>query len=272
MSSQPESAERRVAGWQRALRWVAWLTFLGVAVVHSDRASFGGLEFLTLAVAIGVSIWCLARPLGGPKVEIDEPAQARGTFVSRTSWGLVLLGAILTVGGVGAIGAIVYDLSTGRATVRDVLHDMAIFVEGWIAEMVTNYAYDAELEKTHAYALFVLIVPGLWLVCANLVPFVRRGREFRVEPDASVSVRGKQGWSPLLDYEYSEVSADGTTIRYIGASTVVLPQARVFCRENGARLHRKVSGRLFGEPLARRGFTVDEVDVKHGRFRARRPG
>src|SRR6185312_4279897 len=75
--------EQRVAGWQRALRWVAWLTFLGVAVVNSDRASLGALDFLTLAVAIGVSIWCMAKPLGGPKVEIENPAQARGTFVSR---------------------------------------------------------------------------------------------------------------------------------------------------------------------------------------------
>lgn len=185
----------------------------------------------------------------------------------------MLLGALLTIGGVGAIGAIVYDLTSGRATVRDVLHDMAIFVEGWTAELLTNSAYDAELEKTHAYALFVLIVPGLLLVSANLVPFIRRGREFRVEPDA-ISVRDKQGWSPLLDYEYSAIAADGTTIRYTPASDaaapVVLPQARVFCRENGARLHREVSGQLFAQRLARRGFTIEDVDAKHGRFRARR--
>lgn len=273
MSTQPGTSERRVAGWQRALRWVAWLTFLGLAVANSGRASFGALEFLSLAVAIGVSIWCLARPLGGPKVEFDDAAQVRGTFVSRTSWGLVLLGAVLTIGGVGAIGAIVYDLSSGRATVRDVLHDMAVFVEGWTAELVTNYAYDAELEKTHAYALFVLIVPGLWLVSANLVPFLRRGSEFRVEPD-SISIRDKQGWAPVLDYEYCAVAADGTTIRFTpaspGAPAVVLPQTRVFCRENGARLHPKLSGQLLGRRLARRGFTVDGVDEKRGRFRARR--
>ena len=266
--------ERRIAGWQRALRWIAWLTFLGAAVYHSDRAAFGALEFLTLAVAIGVSIWCMARPLGGPKVEIDDASQARGTFVSRTSWGLVLLGAILTVGGVGATGAIVYDVSTGRATVRDVLQDMAIFVEGLFAERITGYAYDAELEKTHAYALFVLIIPGLVLLCLNLIPLLRRGREFRVEPDGSISVRDKQNAVPILDYEYSAVDADGTTIRYTPASPgtpkIVLPQARVFCRENGARLSREVSGQLIGQRLAQRGFVVDEVDAKHGHFRARR--
>jgi hypothetical protein len=212
----------------------------------------------------------------GGSERCDGSAQARGTFVSRTSWGLVLLGTFLTVGGVGATGAIVYDLSTGRATVRDVLHDMAIFVEGWIAEMITNSAYDAELEKTHAYALFVLIVPGLLLVYLNLIPFLFRGREFRVEPDASISVRDKNGFSPLLDYEYSAVTADGTTIRYTPAShgtpAIVLPQARVFCRENGARLHPKVSGQLIGERLVRRGFTVADVDKKQGHFHAHRGG
>ncbi|OBI87529.1 hypothetical protein [Mycobacterium asiaticum] len=270
------SGERRVAGFQRALRWVAWLAFLGIAVKNSDRPSFGALEFLALAIAIGVSVWCLARPLGGPKVDIETPAQARGTFVSKTSWGLVLLGAILTVGGVGAIGAMIYDLSSGRATIGDVLHDIAIFVEGWLAEMFTNYAYDAELEKTHAYALFVLIVPGLLLVGFNLLPFLRRGNEFRVEPDASISVRDSRGFSPLVEYEYCAVTADGTTIRFTPAAphtpAIVLPQARVFCRENGARLEPAISGELIGQRLARRGFTVDYVDSKRGHFRARSGG
>jgi hypothetical protein len=41
--------ERRVAGWQRALRWVAWLTFLGLAVRDSVKRPgsvyFSPLEF-----------------------------------------------------------------------------------------------------------------------------------------------------------------------------------------------------------------------------------
>lgn len=272
--AKERQGEQRIAGWQRALRWAAWLTFLGAAAYHSDRVSFGGLEFLTLFIAIGVSIWCMAKPLGGPKVDIDKPSDARGTFVSRVSWGLVLLGTVLTIGGVGATGAIVYDVSTGRATVRDVLHDMAIFVEGWIAERITGYTYDAELEKTHAYALFVLVIPGLLLLAYNLIPLFRRGREFRVEPDGSISVRDRNGFTPILEYEYSAVSADGTTIRYTpshdGTREIVLPQARVFCRENNARLERDVSGQLIGERLVQRGFRVDDVDVNHGHFRAQR--
>jgi hypothetical protein len=43
---------------------------------------FSPLEWLALAAAIGISIWCMAKPLGGPK------------------YGLVLFGGILTVGGV----------------------------------------------------------------------------------------------------------------------------------------------------------------------------
>jgi hypothetical protein len=81
---------RLVAGWQRTLRWLAWLTFVGVVIANSERSSFGPLEFLALAVAIGVSIFCLAKPLGGPKVSMDEAADVCGAFVSRTNWGVVL--------------------------------------------------------------------------------------------------------------------------------------------------------------------------------------
>lgn len=264
-------APRRLAGWQRALRWVAWLTFLGLAIAHSDRESFGPVELLALAAAIGVSIWCMAKPLGGPKVEIDEPVHVRGAFVSRANWGLVLLGTILTVGGVGATAAIVYDISTGRATFRDVARDMATFVAGWTAEAVTGWSYDAHLEDTHAYALFVLLVPGVWLVWWNLAPLIRRGREFRVEPDASISVRGRNGWVQLVEYEYPVVDADGTAIRFSSeGARVTLPQARVFCRDNGARLRPRVSAEFFQQRLTTRGFTVETLDAKHGRFRARR--
>jgi hypothetical protein len=76
------------------LRWVAWLTFLGLAVWNSQSLYFSPLEWLALIAAVGISIWCLAKPLGGPKVELSEPTHLRCAFVSRTSWGLVLFGAI----------------------------------------------------------------------------------------------------------------------------------------------------------------------------------
>ncbi|MGZ5378078.1 MAG: hypothetical protein ACXWD8_08665 [Mycobacterium sp.] len=65
---------------------------------------------------------------------------------------------LLTVGGVAGAGAAIYDMSTGRATFGYVLKDIEIFVEGWFAELIAT-TYDAELEKTHAYALFLLIIP-----------------------------------------------------------------------------------------------------------------
>ena len=91
--------------------------------------------------------------LGGPKYELREPTHLLGAFVSRTSWGLVLFGAILTVGGVAGAGAAIYDVATGRATVGEVFKDIGIFIEGWIVELIFRL-YDAELENTHAYALF----------------------------------------------------------------------------------------------------------------------
>jgi len=49
----------------------------------------------------------------------------------------------------------------------------------------------------------------------------------------------------------------------------VLPQSRVFCRENGARLKSELSGEFFTELLARRGFDVEAGTSKSG-FTARR--
>ena len=88
-----------------------------------------------------------------------------GTFVSRTSWGLVLLGAILTLGGVAGSMAAIYDVSTGRAT-----------------------------------------IPGL-LLWFNVIPFFKWGSEFQVHPDGSVSVRTKNSREPLMEYQYSTVTA-----------------------------------------------------------------
>jgi hypothetical protein len=190
----------------------------------------------------------MAKPLGGPKYELTEPTHLLGPFVSRTSWGLVLLGAILTVGGVGGSMAAIYDVSTGRATV--------------------------ELEKTHAYALFVLLIPGLLLLRINLSPFFKRGSEFQVHIDGSVSVRRADSWDPLMEYQYSTVTADGAIIDFTpppdGPPAVALPQGRVFSREYGVRLPAKVSAEFFRGLLAGRGFEVDSTSTSSSSFAARR--
>jgi hypothetical protein len=185
----------------------------------------------------------------------------------------VLIGAFLTVGGVAATGAIVYDMSTGRAGFGDVMRDIAVFVEGWFTELFLGGFYDAELEKTHAYALFVLLLPGLLLLWYNLIPFFKRGSEFRVELDGSVAVRAGDTWPALLEYEYATVSADGTTIDFAppngGRGSLVLPQQRVFSREYGVRLPTETSAEFFRRRLRTRGFDVDEAANGSG-FTARR--
>jgi hypothetical protein len=270
---RPEpTAERLLTWWQRALRWIAWLTFLGLAIWNSQSVSFGPWEWLALVAAIAISIWCMAKPLGGPKVELSEPTHLLGSFVSRPSWALVIIGALLTIGGIAGAGAAIYDMSTDRASFGDVLKDIAIFVEGWFAELIAP-TYDAELEKTHAYALFLLILPGLLLLWFNLIPLVKRGSEFQVHEDGSVSVRRGDSWEPLLEYQYAAVTADGVTFEFIpppdGPPAIRLPADRVFSREYGVRLKNKVSAEFFRRLLAGRGFDI-EGPATGGDFTARR--
>jgi hypothetical protein len=134
-------------------------------------------------------------------------------------------------------------------------------------------SYDAELEKTHAYALFLLLIPGVLLVWYNLIPFFKRGNEFQVHPGGSVSVRRDDSWEPLMEYQYSTVTADGRTIDFTppadGPPAVVLPQDRVFSREYGVRLPAKVSAEFFRRLLAGR-FDVESVSSSSNSFTARR--
>lgn len=270
-----KTSERRLAGWQRAVRWVLWLTFLGLAIWQSQSVSFSGPEWVVLIAAIAFSIWCMAKPLGGPKVQLTKPSHLLGTFESRPSWAMLLIGTLLTIGGVAGAGAAIYDMATGRASFGDVLRDIAIFIEGWFAEVIFKF-YDAELENTHAYALFLLIIPGLIMVAVNLTPVLKRGRRFRVEPDGSLMVGARDGWEPLLEYQYPSVVADGATVTFTsgpgGPPAVTLPQARVFCVENGARLKATLSAAFFAELLRARGFDVDTDGTAAGNshFTARR--
>jgi hypothetical protein len=95
--------------------------------------------------------------------------------------------------------AIVYDMSTGRAGFGDVMRDIGVFIEGWFTELLLGGFYDAELEKTHAYALFVLLLLGLLLLWYNLIPFFKRAPSFRTSPTGRspfVQVpRGPRCWS-----------------------------------------------------------------------------
>jgi hypothetical protein len=153
------------------------------------------------------------------------------------------------------------------------LTDIVVFVDGWIVEFIAP-TYDAELEKIHAYALFVLLIPGLLMLWFNLIPFFNRGSEFQIHPDGSVSVRTGNSWEPLMEYQYSTVAADGTTIAFTppadGPPPIVLPQDRVFSRPYGARLPAKVSAEFFRRLLAGRGFDVESASSTSSSFTARR--
>jgi hypothetical protein len=67
------------------LRWIACPTFLGLAIHNSQSGYFSAREWLALIAAIGTTIWCMPKPLGGPKYELRGPTHLLGAFVSRTS-------------------------------------------------------------------------------------------------------------------------------------------------------------------------------------------
>jgi len=106
--------------------------------------------------------------------------------------------------------------------------------------------------------LFLLLIPGLLLLFFNLVPFFKRGTEFQVRPDGSVTVRQGDSWEPLIEYQYSTVTADGTTIEFTpppdGPPAIVLPQDRVFSRELRCAVGRQGQRRVLPAAAGRKGI------------------
>ena len=81
-------------------------------------------------------------------------------------------------------------------------------------------------------------------------------------------------WPALLEYEYTDVTAGGTTIEFKppqGSTALVLPQQRVFSREHGVRLPARTSAEFFRRRLIGRGFEIDEsTTTSNDHFTARR--
>jgi len=166
-------------------------------------------------------------------------------------------------------------MSTGRASFGAVVRDIGVFIEGWFTELFLGGFLRCRTGEGACYALFILLLPGLLLFWYNLMPFFKRGTEFRIEPDGTVALRAGAAWPALVEYEYSAVTADGTTITFRspqgGAAALVLPQQRVFSREYGVRLPAKTNAEFFRRRLGDRGFELDDAATSAGdRFTARR--
>jgi hypothetical protein len=76
-----------------------------------------------------------------------------------------------------------------------------------------------------------------------------------------------------MEYQYSSVTADGTTIKFTpppDGPPSVTAQDRVFSREYEARLPAKVSAEFFRRLLAGRGFDVESASSSSDSFTARR--
>jgi hypothetical protein len=255
-----------LAGWQCALTWAGWLTWVWLMWRNSANTSVSGLEFLGLVAAITITLLCRKYPQGVPAVFIEKPEQMQGEFESRTNWALVLIGAGILLGGIASTVRIITHLATGFATVKDVLNDIGVFIVEWIHERLSGGTYDGELEKTQAYILCILIIPGLFMALICLTPFFHRGRNFRVHEDGSFSVRKGDAWETVEPLRYVTVTADGTSILFKesenGAAAVELPMWRVFSRDRGTEVKSSVLAAWLRRELETQGYAIEGRTAK----------
>jgi hypothetical protein len=235
--------------------WV-WLIWRNTANV-----SMGGLEFLGLIVAIATTVLCKRFPMGVRADFIEKPEQMLGEFESRTNWPLVLIGATILLGGVASTVRIITHLATGFATFRDVLNDIGVFVVEWVHERLSGGTHDGELEKTQAYILCVLVIPGLIMVLVCLTPLLHRGRNFRVEADGTLSFRKGADWETIEPRQYPVVIADAASFHFCkseGATpSLELPMWRVFSRDKGTGVKTNVLAAWLRRELEKQGYTVE---------------
>ena len=129
------------------------------------------------------------------------------------------------------------------------MRDIGVFVEGGIAEMITP-SYDAELEQTHTYALFILIIPGRLL---RLLPFFKSGNELQFHPGGSNRCGAATVGNHCRTTRDASVTAYGST-----------------SRGYGVRLPAEVNAEFFRRLPAARGFDLDSASVGSSSFTASR--
>jgi hypothetical protein len=249
---------RLLGSWQRALLWFAWLGTLAWIFWNTDRESLGLSEFLCLAAAIAITIWVCRSPRGPVRVDLKDPNELTGTFVSRVNLPWLLGGALITLGGVAFLMRLITDLSSGRATWKDVVVDVERFFAEWLIERLTK-GTDGDVTNTRMYVMVVLLPIGLLIAFFNLIPWLFRGRRFRIDKTGQVLLLDPYGWQPIRWSDYTKVEADGTTIDLWQDQTLAiqLPVARVFSEEHGTRVRAEVLKQAILRPVEAAGFVVE---------------
>lgn len=266
-----------MTAWQRALVWASWLLWVWCGWRNSANVLMGGAEWLSLLGAIAITILCKQRPLGVPAVFIREPGQMCGEFESRTNWALVLIGAAILLGGIASAVRMVTHLTTGVATVTDILNDIGVFIIEWWKERLSGGTYDGELEKTQAYIFVLMFIPGFFLVLINLGPFLHRAR-FVAGENGAITVKRRGREKVVGPREYAVVTADSSSITFKDGETelaaVEVPTGRVFSVAKGTRVEPKVIVAWLRGELEKQGYKI-ERRTPHGMVEtswvARRP-
>jgi hypothetical protein len=272
---QDERGPQRLADWQRRSLWIVWLAVLALLIAGTDTGSLSFAEFAAIVAAIAITVWNCRNPRGGPKKFIDQPADLRGEFESRTNWPLVFLALGVTLGGLAGGMKIIHDVSSGLTTIGGVFEDMAMFFLEWFKERLSSGVH-GDVTTTKMYTLVLILPIGLLMLLVLSPPFLFRGTRFRIDDNGSIHFHHRGEWNPLHLEDYVEATADAFTIEFKRAGdptpSVIFPQARVFSVQRGTRVEGKVLAAFFRERLEADGYTLEPSDPTEtpSHWRARR--
>jgi hypothetical protein len=249
-----------LATWQRSFLWAMWLAVLALLWQNTSGEGFTFVEFVAMVAATGITVWICKHPMGRPRVYIEEAAQMRGRFESRTNWALVILAAHLTLLGIAVAGKIVYDLNHGLTTVGGIFEDIAMFFLEWL-KIILSGGTSGDVTHTKLYTLIIALPIGPFMLMMVLVPWTYRGVPFRVEPGDILEVRRDGKWQILSEHEFRKAVADAITIDFYADAAdktpaLSLPLSRVYSCELGTRVKARVIAGYFRLRLEKSGYAV----------------
>ena len=193
------------------------------------------------------------------KVDLTSPAQVRGEFSPRTNWAWCWW-APYRRSRAGATGAIVSRPVVGPRRRRRCPHRHRRLHRSDGSPRSSPKASTTRSSRRRAYALAILLIPGLLLLWYNLIPLRHRGKRFLVDDFGEVRTKVRDGWRSLQPQRFTTATADGTTITFDGARgepKLVLPSIGSTRSSMGAT-HRQAQCRVLHRALTARGFTVEE--------------